>query len=52
MTDNEYRALIEHYAAKLISVSKEAREGYGLPKKDTIMTAVKRLRELADNLEG
>ncbi len=52
MTENEYRALIEFHARELANLNEEPKPGYGVPKKDTILRHVNRMKELASNLEG
>jgi len=52
MTETDYRALIEFHARAISDVTREPKDGYGVMKKDRILEHVKRLQELASNLEG
>lgn len=52
MTDTERRAVIEYHVAELAVLTKEPAPGYGLMKKESIVTRARRILELAESLEG
>lgn len=51
MTDPEYRALLEYHARELSVLNKEPQPGYGLIKKLSIVERLRRMLQLAENLE-
>ena len=51
MNDLEYRSVIEYHAEQMVNLTVEPQPGYGLPKKETILKRIARMKELAENLE-
>lgn len=51
MTDNEYRALLEYHARELSKLNEEPQRGFGLIKKLSIVERLRRMIEIAENLE-
>jgi hypothetical protein len=51
MNDHEYRALIEYHARELSNLNEEPQRGFGLIKKLAIVERLRRMLQLAENLE-
>lgn len=51
MTDNETRALLEYHARELSKLNEEPKPGYGTIRKLSIVERLRRMLQLAENLE-
>lgn len=51
MTEQENRALIEYHARELSVLNKEPQPGYGTIRKLSIIERLRRMLQLAENLE-
>jgi hypothetical protein len=51
MKDMESRAAIEWHARQLLNLTSEPTPGYGFMKKESIVTRIRRMLELAEELQ-